>query len=210
MLNASPRMLKHIAMLGALVTATWIGTAMAQISSTNSGPTPAPAPAPTSGSPATVPETDTMEHYLNNHPQVADELHNDPSLINNPAWLAKHPTVQNWMNNHPNVKQDAAMNPKNFVDHTEHETLRTDRQALNNTDDFLSKHPGLAKQLNDNPKLIDDPKFLADHPALNTYMKDHPSVANEWRDHPNAFADAARAEERYNKTGQVPKPIKKK
>ena len=206
MLNASPKTLKHFAIVSALAMTAWVGTAAAQSSTPSPvSPTAGPGPAttPANGAPTTG-ETDTMEKYLTNHPRVADELHNDPSLINNPQWLAKHPVVQNWMNTHQNVKQDAATNPKNFVNNTEHETLNRDRKAMNNTDEYLSKHPGLAKQLNENPRLIDDPKFLAEHPSLNNYMKDHPGVANEWKSHPEAFADAARADARYNRTGKVP------
>jgi hypothetical protein len=225
MLSTSPKMLKHLSMISALALTVWAGTALAQSDTpTPVSPSAGPGASPTAGGPAPTPvpggapttgETDTMEHYLTNHPKVADELHNDPSLINNPQWLAKHPVVQNWMNNHQNVKADAASNPKNFVNHTEHETLNNDRRAMNNTDEYLSKHPALAKQLNENPRLIDDPKFLAAHPSLDNYLKDHPGTANEWKSHPEAFADAARADERYNKTGQVPRvnqprPVAKK
>jgi hypothetical protein len=210
MFDASPK-LKHLLVTGALVASTWVGTAVAQSatnpatgqSATNPG-TGQSATNPSEAAPPTTPETDTMEHYLTNHPRVADELHNDPSLINNPQWLSQHPEVKNWMNNHPNVKADAALNPKNIVNNTERETLNNDRHAMNNTDSFLAQHPGMAKQLNADPNLIDNPKYLAQHPALQNYLNQHPGIANEWKDHPKAFADAARADERYNKTGQVP------
>lgn len=202
-MNASPK-LRHILMTGALAMTTWLGTSFAQSTQT-----------PALEAPPTTAENDTMDHYLTNHPRVADELHNNPSLINNPQWLAQHPEVQNWMNTHPNVKADAVTNPKSIVNQTERQTLNTDRRALNNTDNFLSQHPGMAKQLNANPNLVDDPKYLAAHPALQSYLKDHPAIASEWKNHPEAFADAARADERYNKTGRVPpvahtKPVAKK
>lgn len=199
MLNASPRVLKHIATVGTLAAFTWIGSALAQTSgSLPSANPPSPNLGPTTG------QTDTMEHYLTNHPKVADELHNDPSLINNPQWLAQHPTVQNWMSRHPDVKQDALRDPNQFVHHTERETLTKDRRAMNGTDEFLSKHPEMAKQLNENPKLIDSPAFRADHPQLNNYLKEHPGLADEWKNHPEEFAKAARADARYNRTGQKP------
>lgn len=193
MLNTSLKLLKLIAMVGALAAATWMGTAFAQTT-----------PPPSTTAPPTTAETDTMEHYLTNHPKAADELHGNPALINNPQWLAQHPEVQNWMNRHPNAKADAAENPTSFVNHTERETLNKDRKAVTGTDEFLSKHPDMAKELNENPKLIDDPKFLATHPALDNYLKKNPGVRNEWMNHPEAFAKAARADERYNKTGKVP------
>lgn len=223
MSRISPKGFTYFAAISVLALTVWAGTALAQSAtptpvSPSAGPGASPTSAPPSPSLNSAPstgETDTMEHYLTNHPKVADELHNDPSLINNPQWLAKHPVVSNWMNTHQNVKADAAANPNSFVNHTERETLNNDRRAMNNTDEYLSKHPALAKQLNENPRLIDDPKFLAAHPSLDTYLKDHPGTANEWKSHPEAFADAARADERYNKTGQVPhinqpKPVAKK
>lgn len=192
MLNASPKLTKHFAMVGTIVASTWMGTALAQTAN------PSPNAGPTGG------QTDTMEHYLTNHPRVADELHNNPSLINDPQWLAQHPQVNNWMNKHPDVKQNAVGNPNEFVHHTERETLNKDRAAMNGTDKFLASHPDVAKQLNQNPSLIDNPQFRADHPQLNNYLKEHPGVADEWKNHPEWFAKAARADARYNKTGQVP------
>jgi len=184
MLNTSPKLLKHLAVVGALAATTWLGTALAQTS------------APPTEAPPTTPETHSMETYLTNHPKVAEELHNNPSLINDPNWLAKHPHVQNWMANHPNVKADAAAHPASFVGHTERETLTRDRTGLRGTDEFLSKHPEMAKELNANPRLIDNSQYLADHPALNKYLADHPGVKNEWMKHPEYFAKGARAENR--------------
>lgn len=203
MLNVSPKLLKHIAAVGTLTAFTWMGTALAQT------PTPSSPEASPSGqaSPMAGPtngQTDSMERYLNNHPKEAEELHKDPSLINNPQWLAQHPTVKSWMDKHPNVRQDAIRNPNNFVHQTERETVVKDHQALNSTDRYLEKHPDVARDLNKDPKLIDNPQFRASHPGLNNYLNQHPGVAQEWKDHPERFAEAARANERYDRTGQVP------
>lgn len=204
MLNTSPKLLKHIAMVGALLAFTWMGTALAQ-TPTSTPPSSAPGMSPQPNAGPTTGQTDTMEHYLNNHPKVADELHDNPSLINNPQWLAQHPTVKNWMNSHPDVKQDALHNPNQFVNHTERETVEKDHQALNGTDKFLSTHPEVANQLKQNPSLIDNPQYRADHPELNNYLKEHPGVADEWKSHPEWFTKAAEANAHYNKTGQTPR-----
>lgn len=209
MLNVSPKMLKHIAMVGTLVAFTWMGTALSQTAtptspspSTNPG-TPSVNPSPNLG--PTGGQTDTMEHYLTNHPEIADELHNNPSLINNPQWLAQHPQVNSWMNKHPDVKQDALRNPDQFVNHTERETVEKDHQALNGTDKFLSTHPEVANQLKNNPSLIDNAQFRASHPQLDNYLKQNPGVADEWKNHPEWFTKAAEANAHYNKTGQRPR-----
>ena len=196
MSTASPKLLKHFAMVGTLAAFAWVGTALAQTTADPAAPMAGPDAA----------QTGSMEHYLNNHPEEAKELHENPSLINDPNWLAKHPTVQHWMNSHPNVKQDAIHNPNDFVHHTERETVDKDHRNLNSTDRFLSRHPDVAKQLNENPKLIDDPQYRADHPELNNYLNKHPGVADEWKRHPNEFAKAVRANGNYNRTGHVREP----
>ncbi|MGA8868211.1 MAG: hypothetical protein WB510_14650, partial [Candidatus Sulfotelmatobacter sp.] len=40
-------------------------------------------------------------------------------------------------------------------------------------DEFLDKHPEIAEQLQKDPKLIDDQKWVANHPALQDFMADH-------------------------------------
>jgi hypothetical protein len=210
MLNQSPKMLKQLAMKVALVAITCVGMTFAQTTSTPpTSPATGPATPVTStpmnpaATPPTTGERNAMENYLTNDPKVMNELHNNPSLINDPAWLAQHPKVQNYLNAHPNIKADAAANPAGFVNHTEQETRNTDRTALSNTDAYLARHPGVAKELSNNPHLIDDPKYLADHPDLQTYLNNHPGVKREWQDHPEYFAKAAKNnEERIQKYKQ--------
>lgn len=41
---------------------------------------------------------------------------------------------------------------------------------------YLSHHPNEAAQLRSNPRLIDDPAYIKNHPGLNTYLDNHPNV----------------------------------
>ena len=43
-------------------------------------------------------------------------------------------------------------------------------------DHFLRNHPQLAQRLAADPKLADDPEFLAKHPALKTFLIAHPDA----------------------------------
>jgi hypothetical protein len=199
MLNISPRLLKRASISFALVTTMGIGMAVAQTTS--------PDPAMTNPSSS---ETNTMDRYLNSNPRIAQQLHNDPSLINNPQWLADHPKVQSYMNSHPSMKNDAANNPAGFVNHTERHDLNADHKALNGTDNFMRDHPKVAQELKSDPKLIDDPKYLADHPGLDDYLAKHPAVRREAMAHPDGFAKAAEANNRYEKTHEIPPPAKRK
>lgn len=60
------------------------------------------------------------------------------------------------------------------------------RDAQHNMGEFLGQHPELREQLNKNPNLINDPKFVSEHPELQKYMQDHPKIADHWKAHPSA------------------------
>lgn len=156
--------------------------------------------APATGEPGPSPEErGQIANYMTNHPGVAEELHKNPSLVNDPNWLAKHPQLQNYMNTHPGLQKAAAANPESVVNRTERGTLERDHAALNKTDDYLSKHPEIKQELAKNPKLIDDPKYLAAHPGLDKELADHPEIRKEAMAHPNDFKKAVEANNQYNK-----------
>jgi hypothetical protein len=64
-------------------------------------------------------------------------------------------------------------------------------------DSYLDAHPEERKQLNENPHLIDNPKYLANHPDLQAYMQQNPKAAEAFRRHPYAFEHR---EHVYNRT----------
>lgn len=144
-------------------------------------------------------ETTQVDNYLTNHPAVANDLHNNPSLVNDPNWLAKHPDLHNYMNNHPGLQKAAAANPASVVNRADRSTLGRDHADLNKTDSYLSHHPEIGQELSKNPKLIDDPKYLATHPGLDKELADHPEIRNEAMNHPEDFKKAAKANNQYNK-----------
>jgi hypothetical protein len=196
MFHNSLKLLCRFALSLAFALTAWVGTALAQ-----SGGTLQP----------NVTETDNIEGYLNNHPGIAQTLHNNPSLINDPKWLSEHPEVKNWMDNHPAFKRAASANPQQFVNRSELDTLKHDHAVLNTTDGFMQNHPEMEKQLAANPNLINDPKYLASHPDLDRYLAQHPGVAQEWRAHPSEFRDAAAANYHYNQEhrAKTQPPVKK-
>jgi hypothetical protein len=52
---------------------------------------------------------------------------------------------------------------------------------------FLDAHPTVAKQLQANPNLINDPNFLANHPHLHAFLKNHPGVRTAIHENPGQF-----------------------
>jgi hypothetical protein len=61
------------------------------------------------------------------------------------------------------------------------------RGELAQFDQFLDSHPEISDQLRRDPSLVNNPDFVKNHPALQTYLQDHPGVRDQLRDNPNAF-----------------------
>jgi len=155
-----------------------------------------------------------MDRFLDSHPEVAEQLRKDPSLINNQDFLGKHPELQEFLQNHPGVREEFQENPNAFMrqenryerhegdedrDRDRDRDRRdgdTTRRELASMDRFLDSHPELAEQLRKDPSLINNREFLENHPALQQYLQSHPEVREEFQENPNAFM---RQENRYER-----------
>jgi hypothetical protein len=54
-------------------------------------------------------------------------------------------------------------------------------------DSYFDAHPDVREALNRNPRLIDDPRFVANHPDLGGYLQKHPDAREAFRHHPYHF-----------------------
>ena len=73
------------------------------------------------------------------------------------------------------------------------------RRELQNFDNFLDTHPAVDKELTKNPRLIEDPAYIAAHPELKTFLADHPGVREEMKETPRFFMHR---EEQFDKSGR--------
>jgi phage-related protein len=177
--------------------------------------TPASGQTQPTGPPIQIQDNDTtrgelvnMDRFLDSHPEIAEQLRKDPSLINNATWVQQHPALNEFLENHPGVREEFTENPNAFMrqedrfDQREADRDRdrdgdrdTTRRELANMDRFLDSHREIAEQLRKDPSLIDNRQWVANHPALQEFLQTHPGVREEFRENPNAFM---RQEERFD------------
>ena len=141
-------------------------------------------------------ELDRFDNYLDSHPQVAKDLRQNPSLVNDPQFVNNHPGLKNFLATHPGVREETKENPQQFMNRErrfERNGGDISRGELARTDNYFDKHPEVAKELSKNPRLVDDPQYVANHPGLKDFLEDHPKVREDIKSHPNAFM------KRYNK-----------
>jgi hypothetical protein len=134
--------------------------------------------------------------FLDAHPELAERLRQDPSLVNSPDFVADHPVLQQYLQQHPEVREEIKENPNAFMHQEERYDQREDRRMAATADQFLDSHPEIAEQLRKDPSLVNDPRFVQQHPALQQFLEQHPELRQEFKDNPNAFMHQ---EDRYER-----------
>jgi hypothetical protein len=135
-----------------------------------------------------------MDRFLDNHPEVAEQLRKDPSLIDNRQWVENHPALQQYLQSHPQVREEFKENPNAFMQ----AEMRYDRREDQRNDgemasfgQFLSGHSTIAEQLSKDPSLANNKEFLANHPELSEYLKAHPGVTQQLGTNPQAVMSSS-------------------
>jgi phage-related protein len=140
-------------------------------------------------------ELANMDHFMDSHPEIAEQLRKDPSLVNNQQFVKSHPDLQQFLADHPGVREEYKENPNAFMHQEERFDRREDqgrdrdvtRGELANMDHFMDSHPEIAEQLQKDPSLVNNKQFVQSHPDLQQFLADHPGVREEYKENPNAF-----------------------
>ncbi len=140
-----------------------------------------------------------MDNFMDRHPEIAEQLRKDPSLVDNRQFVADHPDLQKFLADHPGMSEEYRENPNAFMRDEGRFDRREDagngmrrsgdisRDDLVYMDNFMDRHPEIAEQLRKDPSLVDNRQFVADHPDLQKFLADHPGMSEEYRENPNAF-----------------------
>src|SRR5437660_2830923 len=137
------------------------------------------------------------DRSLATHPEIAKQLQANPSLINNPEWVENHPDLRAFLASHPGVREEIQETPRFFMERErrfENSENRPGnpnpditRQELANFDRFLDTHPEIAKQLQANPSLINNPEWVENHPDLSAFQHTPALQRHENHETPRLF-----------------------
>ena len=132
-------------------------------------------------------ELANLDGFMDSHPEVAEQLRKDPSLVNNKKFVENHPALQQFLAQHPGVREEIRENPNAFMAAERGYDRREDMRVMSNMDRFMDSHPEIAQQLQKNPALVNNKEFIEDHPALQQFLKDHPDLRQQYQANPNAL-----------------------
>src|ERR1700758_4850591 len=69
-------------------------------------------------------ELANFDQFLDNHPETAEQLRKDPSLINDKDFIRTHTELEEFLEQHPGVREELRENPDQFM----HREQRFDRR----------------------------------------------------------------------------------
>ena len=135
--------------------------------------------------------------YLDEHPEVAQQLAAHPALVDNPQFIATHPELREYFAQHPAVRADLKEHPYRLMAREDRlDGTPNPNAPVANADHYLDRHPEVARQLRQNPRLIDNPAYMG-HPELREFLHNHPYARAEWKSHPYRFE---RREQHFDRT----------
>ena len=153
-------------------------------------------------------ELAAFDQFLDSHPETAEQLRKDPSLINNKDFVKGHQNLEEYLEQHPGVREELRENPNAFMHREQRFDRReddrdvrgrdNDRGAVAKFDQFLDSHPETAEQLRKDPSLINNKDFIAGHQNLKDFLEDNPQVREDFKENPNAFMHQ---ENRFDRAG---------
>lgn len=136
-------------------------------------------------------EVGRMDEFLDEHRGIEQQLELNPSLISDSSYLAQHHDLQVFLNAHPQARQEFVANPGTFTERGDQvagtEPDRSGPRQIGQMDEFLDVHQDVQFQLKQNPVLINDSKYLAQHPDLALFLNAHPEIRQEFSEHPADF-----------------------
>jgi hypothetical protein len=135
-----------------------------------------------------------FDHFLDNHPEIAEQVRRDPSLLDQRQFVQSHPALQTYLAKNPGVRDDIQRNPSAFMyeedrfDRDRNVGTRNDPHGnLADFDHFLDGHREIAEQVRRDPSLLNNRQFAQNHPALGEYFDRNPGVRDDIRRDPSTF-----------------------
>jgi hypothetical protein len=138
-----------------------------------------------------------FNRFLENHPEIAEQLRKDPSLADNRMFLDNHPALKTYLQDNPGARGQLQSNPSAFMrQEDEFQFAQGGRDHNANMSgsfkEFLGSHSDISMDLSRNPALIKDHDYMQAHPELQSYVKVHPNAPDQFMKNPQDFTGTTR------------------
>ena len=132
-----------------------------------------------------------FDQFLDTHPEIAEQVRKDPSLLDNRAFLDQHAALQTFLQDHAAIREDVRQNPSGFMrqengfdrpgDVRDRDAMRRDFDA------FMNGHREIAEQVRKDPSLLNNRDFVDHHADLQAFLDQRPALRDQVRQDPDEF-----------------------
>src|SRR5215475_14244591 len=87
-------------------------------------------------------ELASFDRFMDRHPEIAEQLRKDPSLVKNKEFVENHPALGEYIAQHPEVREEISENPNGFMHQEQRFDRREDQGADRRADDVTGRELG--------------------------------------------------------------------
>ncbi len=136
----------------------------------------------------------SFEEFLDAQWQIADQLYQNPALINDRVFLSKNLSLRRWLVRHPAAARIIRADPRAVLwqnresrDEDDSHADMSDRD-LQSWEEFLDANATIADDLQRNPDLLNNAPYIRQNRALADWLYDHPEAARIIKADPRKYA----------------------
>lgn len=144
-----------------------------------------------------------FDEFLDGHPEIAEQLRKDPSLVDNREFEKNHPALGDYLRDHPEVRNDIRSNPNAFMRHEDqfdHMNRDRDHGQYASFREFLGAHADISDQLKRDPSVVKNHEYMENHPEFRDYLNAHADVQAKLMQDPQGFM---RSQQQFNNNGRT-------
>jgi len=144
-------------------------------------------------------ELASFDRFMDGHPEIAEQLRRDPSLVKNEDFVRNHRDLQEYLQQHPGTREEITENPDRFMRQEQRYDRREDRRDSDQPEsrrdeerhDFNRPEGQRDEDRRDNDttrgELASFDRFMDGHPEIAEQLRRDPSLAKNQdfvRNHP--------------------------
>jgi phage-related protein len=141
-----------------------------------------------------------FDRFLDSHPQLAEQIRKDPTLVNNEEFVENHGDLQQYLQQHPEVREQLRQNPNAVMRQEQRYDRREDRMQdrdrdVNRDQDRTQDRDRDRDMSRDQDRMQDRDRdrnrdiTRGELSNLNNFMDSHPEIAEQLKKNPALVND---------------------
>jgi hypothetical protein len=132
-------------------------------------------------------ELASFDRFMDGHPEIAEQLRRDPSLVRNEDFVRDHRDLQEYLQQHPGVREEIRENPDRFMHQEQRFDRREDRRDFDRPQDRRDEDRrdfDRPEGRRDNDRRDHD-TTREELASFDRFMDGHPEIAEQLRRDPS-------------------------